>query len=100
MGRFFPQTPFSSRGLGVRRASGAEAGWEKKRAYTGLPFQIGAAEGCFVRPLVKVSKTGSHPFMDDCPINQKLSYQYAFKILLLKVNHFQYLLIRIVGSIQ
>ena len=33
-----------------------------------LPFQISVAEGHFVKPLVKISKTGSHPLLDGCPI--------------------------------
>lgn len=42
----------------------------------GLPFQIRVAESHFVKPLVKISKTGSHPLMDDCPINWKLPFPF------------------------
>jgi hypothetical protein len=34
-----------------------------------LPFQIGVAASRFVKSLVKISKSGSHLLMDDCPIN-------------------------------
>lgn len=34
-----------------------------------IPFQIGVAESRFVKPLVKISKAGSHLLRDDCPIN-------------------------------
>jgi hypothetical protein len=33
------------------------------------PFQIGAAESRFVKPLVKISKAGSRLLMDGSPIN-------------------------------
>ena len=42
-----------------------------------LPFQIGFAESHFVKPLVKISKAGSHLLMDDCPINWNLSIYFC-----------------------
>ena len=37
-----------------------------------LPFQIGVAERGFAKPFVKIFKVGSHPLVDDYPINWKL----------------------------
>lgn len=37
-----------------------------------LPFQIGVAGSRFAKPFVKISKSGSHLLMDDCPTNWKL----------------------------
>ena len=34
-----------------------------------LSFQIGVAESRFVKPVVKISQTGSCRLMDGCPIN-------------------------------
>ena len=37
-----------------------------------LPFQIGVAERGFAKPFVKIFKVGSHPLVDDYPINYEL----------------------------
>jgi len=37
-----------------------------------IPFQIGVAKSRFVKPCVKISKVGSHPLVDDCPLNRRL----------------------------
>ena len=40
-----------------------------QRGADNYPFQISVAESRFVKPLVKISKAGSHLLTDDCPIN-------------------------------
>lgn len=44
----------------------------KKIAAGVVPFQIGVAESGFTKPFVKIFKVGSHPLVDDYPINWKL----------------------------
>jgi hypothetical protein len=46
--------------------------WGSKGEEWSLPFQIGVAGSRFAKPFVKISKSGSHLLMDDCPTNWKL----------------------------
>ena len=45
-----------------------------------LPFQIGVAERGFAKPFVKIFKVGSHPRVDDYPINWKLNSYFLFYV--------------------
>lgn len=61
-------------GRPLRRCAGAAApvSCARRCALVFLPFQIHAAESRFVKPFIRISKTGSHLLMDDCPTNRNL----------------------------
>ena len=46
-----------------------------------IPFRIGVAKSRFVKPCVKISKVGSHPLVDDCPLNRKLYHHRRQSII-------------------